>query len=297
MNTISLVKPLVIVTHPGKGHRDDFLACCLAITVGTQVPIYRRLPTLDELSDPQVWVIDVGGSYASICNNYDHHQFKSSVDDAECALSLVAMSLGCYEGLQEFPWLKFTEILSTLDPTATYSHYKMPMEAFHASKSPIEAVVLSMWSNVAVVSPGDALYTLMYHIGFSILDLIKLLEERGINKAHAATKQPEPSTEEYKFISTIQLRNLLLNLLYDRAMSGLELISQVFDNKLKLQWGRSGVVAIYDVLRQLELNEFVFSDLCEVRGEWCVVYEITKQGVADLERNSDHLGAYCKVSQ
>ena len=63
-----------IVTHPGGAHKDDLLAVCvLAALHGC--PIVRREPTPEELDDPQVAVVDIGGIHDPARSNFDHHHF------------------------------------------------------------------------------------------------------------------------------------------------------------------------------------------------------------------------------
>ena len=47
-----------ILTHPGGAHKDDFLACAVLLSK-FPVPIFRRDPTAEELTDPG----DCGGGH------------------------------------------------------------------------------------------------------------------------------------------------------------------------------------------------------------------------------------------
>ena len=99
-----------IITHPGRAHKDDFLAICLLIS-RAPAPILRGEPSPEDLADPTLAVIDVGGEHEPARMNFDHHQW--SRDRAPtCALSLVLDHLGCYEDAQQFwRWLATTERL------------------------------------------------------------------------------------------------------------------------------------------------------------------------------------------
>ena len=66
--------PQLIVTHPGGAHKDDFLACCLLAHLHGS-PIQRREPTSEDLANPSICVVDVGGEHDAQLNNFDHHQF------------------------------------------------------------------------------------------------------------------------------------------------------------------------------------------------------------------------------
>lgn len=79
------------VVHNGKCHRDEVLAVGLAIVLGiidVRTPVYRREPSQEELEDPTILVLDVGGIHDPARNDFDHHQFDPEVE--ECALTLLA---------------------------------------------------------------------------------------------------------------------------------------------------------------------------------------------------------------
>jgi len=75
-----------IVTHAGDAHWDDILAVGAAIYELGPVPVYRREPTLQELDDPEVLVLDTGMRFEPELNNYDHHQLGAN--SGETALTL-----------------------------------------------------------------------------------------------------------------------------------------------------------------------------------------------------------------
>ena len=114
-----------MITHGGKAHLDDVFACALALvdrawgglenghaaTVEAAladacegVVIERREPTEDELANPHVLVIDVGGHYRPELGNFDHHQFPKGTK--ESAMSLFAASIGlpdsAFDGTAEY---------------------------------------------------------------------------------------------------------------------------------------------------------------------------------------------------
>ena len=101
-----------IITHGGNAHLDDMASCALALVDRTwdylkrnEVPteealgkacesvvIERREPTTEELEDPHVLVLDVGGRYEPEKGNFDHHQLPAGTK--ESAMSLFAASIG-----------------------------------------------------------------------------------------------------------------------------------------------------------------------------------------------------------
>ena len=86
-----------IITHSGKAHLDDLMACAIAIAHlkiwedTTDVEIERRDPTDAELEDRAVTVLDVGGRYEPTNGNFDHHQLPRGSKDS--AMTLLAANL------------------------------------------------------------------------------------------------------------------------------------------------------------------------------------------------------------
>jgi uncharacterized UPF0160 family protein len=65
----------LIIVHPGVFHADDALAVAiLFFVVGRRLPVERRNPTDEELDDPEVIVVDVGGRFDVRTRCFDHHQ-------------------------------------------------------------------------------------------------------------------------------------------------------------------------------------------------------------------------------
>ena len=52
----------MILTHPGGAHKDDLLAVCI-LAAQHGAPIVRREPTSEELNDPEVAIVDIGGDH------------------------------------------------------------------------------------------------------------------------------------------------------------------------------------------------------------------------------------------
>lgn len=74
---VNLENVRLVVTHPGVFHADDVIAVALlaCLTSGTENDaVQRRVPTVEELEDPTVLVLDVGGRHNPSLRNFDHHQ-------------------------------------------------------------------------------------------------------------------------------------------------------------------------------------------------------------------------------
>jgi len=84
-----------VITHNGIFHADDVMSIALIKEQVNEIPVERtRNISIEDINDPEVWVVDVGGEFNHELNNYDHHQSKEL--DASCILVLKALT---YEGL------------------------------------------------------------------------------------------------------------------------------------------------------------------------------------------------------
>ena len=114
-----------IVTHPGGAHKDDLLAVCVLVAA-YGAPVARRNPTDEELDDPSVAVVDIGGSDDASKSNFDHHQYPREHEPV-CALSLVLRHLGVYDDAREFcDWLEPAEWLDARGPNQTANWLGVP---------------------------------------------------------------------------------------------------------------------------------------------------------------------------
>lgn len=66
-----------IITHSGIFHADETVAIAILKTVFGEVEVEKTFkPTPESLENPEIFVLDIGGSYNPKKNNYDHHQDK-----------------------------------------------------------------------------------------------------------------------------------------------------------------------------------------------------------------------------
>lgn len=179
-----------IITHGGKAHLDDLMACALALvdrawgslenghtaTLETAladacegVVIGRRDPTAEELKDPHVLVLDVGGQYRPELRNFDHHQLPR--ETRESAMSLFAASIGLPDGsfngtaeykpgsaeypddsmasfLEDaFPWFRTRVELDACGPFAVAKENGVEWSVVEKFLGPCEDVVLGMFES------------------------------------------------------------------------------------------------------------------------------------------------------
>ncbi|MBC8127710.1 MAG: MYG1 family protein [Gloeobacteraceae cyanobacterium ES-bin-144] len=167
----------LILTHPGGSHKDEFLACCLLLAKHS-VPIVRREPSADDLSDPAIAVIDVGGEHDVQRGNFDHHQFPKDHPPI-CSLSLVLQHLGVYQDARAFcEWLEPAEWFDTRGAMETARWLGIEREKLAKLNSPIDVTLLRRFAMVSELKPGEPLWEVMQWIGADMLDYVKNLRER-----------------------------------------------------------------------------------------------------------------------
>lgn len=174
-----------ILTHPGGAHKDEFLACCVLLTVHP-VPVVRREPTEADLADPALCVVDVGHAHDPARNNYDHHQLPKD-HPPTCSLSLVLQALGLYAEAREFcPWLEVAEWFDARGPFATAEWLGVDRDTLGRLASPIDGALLRRFAASTRVAPGEPLWEIMREIGADIVGYVRTLRTRLAHlEAHA----------------------------------------------------------------------------------------------------------------
>ena len=157
-----------IVTHGGGAHRDDFVA--VALMIATEAPsaiVHRRDPTLEEMTDVNTAVIDVGGGADGV-HCFDHHQLTK--ESTICSVTLVLGYLKLLElGRKVWKWLGATERLDTQGPFKSASHYGIKPELFLELMSPVEGWILRMFGDTTLIVPGDDFHRLLASFGKSLI--------------------------------------------------------------------------------------------------------------------------------
>lgn len=166
-----------ILTHPGGAHKDDLLAACVLASLHN-CPIVRRDPTPDELDDPGVAVIDIGGSHDPSRNNFDHHHFPRE-HPPTCALSLVLQSLDLYDDARTFcEWLEPAEWFDSRGPKRTAEWLGVPRRAVAQMGSPIDGTLLRRFAAAAIHRPGETVYDYLRLVGRDLLDYLRTVREQ-----------------------------------------------------------------------------------------------------------------------
>ncbi|MBU0995751.1 MAG: MYG1 family protein [Proteobacteria bacterium] len=104
----------LIITHPGSAHFDEFFAISLIIAINDDVEFHidRRDPAPDELKNPTVWVVDIGGEYNPHLKNFDHHQNL----EIPASFMIVADFLGVSSKLSVLPWWAYKDRIDRFGP-------------------------------------------------------------------------------------------------------------------------------------------------------------------------------------
>lgn len=162
----------MIVTHPGGSHKDDLLAVCVLASLHN-CPVERREPTEADLADPEVAVVDIGGSHEPALCNFDHHHFPRE-HPPTCALSLVLDHLGLYQDAKRFcDWLEPAEWFDSRGPKKTGEWLGVPRRAISQLNSPIDMTLLRRFAQKSRLEPDDPLYAYMKMVGDDLLTYLR----------------------------------------------------------------------------------------------------------------------------
>lgn len=166
-----------ILTHPGGAHNDEFLACCVLLTVHP-APIVRREPTPDDLGTVTTCVVDVGARHEPGLNNFDHHQLPKD-HPPTCSLSLVLQVLELYDDARRFcDWLETTEWFDARGPIQTAAWLGLTTDTLARLNSPVNGALLRQFALSTRLEPGQPLWEIMRLIGSDIVGTIRTLRLR-----------------------------------------------------------------------------------------------------------------------
>jgi hypothetical protein len=184
-----------ILTHPGSAHKDDVLAVCV-LAARTSAPVVRRTPTQEELDDPAIAIVDVGGAHDPERSNFDHHHFPRE-HPPTCALSLVLEALSLYDDALQFcDWLQTAEWFDSRGPNKTAQWLGVPRKAISQLNSPIDQTLLKRFAKRTELAPGEPLYEFMRYVGEDILEHLRLVRERIAYVAEHAERWSIPAGDD-----------------------------------------------------------------------------------------------------
>jgi len=157
MSILSSVEKIIV--HAGSCHDDEIVAISLALaTMGYLVDVFRRDPTPEELNNPNVLVMDVGGIHnpSDLC--FDHHQLARDAAPTNAA-SLLVDALGLTKAFElQGWWASFVE----LDSKGPFAVAKtLGLESFpFALQSPLGSALKNTIANMEEI-PEPFLQVLM----------------------------------------------------------------------------------------------------------------------------------------
>jgi hypothetical protein len=138
----------------------------------------RWIRTADELDDPEVAIVDVGGVHDPARSNFDHHHFPRE-HAPTCALSLVLDHLGLYQDALKFcDWLETAEWFDSRGPKKTGEWLGVPRRAISQLNSPIDMTLLRRFGQLTRLEPTDPLYVYMKMVGDDLLEYLRVARER-----------------------------------------------------------------------------------------------------------------------
>lgn len=132
---------LKLVSHEGNRHLDDWGAISLMLYLYPDARVEYVHPQgvpQEYLSDPNVFLIDVGGSYEPSLNNYDHHHNK----EVPCSLSLIVKHF--------FPNVPYSSALEAIDTIDRFGF----QEAVRKGLVQIDKEVDRLRKIILLVPPG-----------------------------------------------------------------------------------------------------------------------------------------------
>ncbi|MEL6431731.1 MAG: MYG1 family protein [Planctomycetota bacterium] len=162
----------LVVTHPGGAHKDDLLAVSVLVALHG-CPVERREPTSEDLADPAVAVVDVGGAHDPARANFDHHQFPRD-HRPTCSLSLVLDALGLYEDALKFcDWLETAEHFDSRGPKRTAEWLGVPRRAVSQLSSPIDVSLLKAFAAPPSHQPGELVHGFLELVGRDLVGYLR----------------------------------------------------------------------------------------------------------------------------
>ena len=162
-----------IITHPGIAHFDDLLSVALILALDKNIEkVERRVPTKEEIEDPEIWKLDIGAGYNPTLKLYDHHQ--EDLREKECTFSILLKEWGLWEdAIEVYPELK-TYLIRDISRTVGVKQYlNASTKAISLLNSHIERVIIHRFERKNVVEKKSFSFSLLKMIGYEFFRGIK----------------------------------------------------------------------------------------------------------------------------
>ena len=133
---------------------------------------------MEDVANPSIAVVDVGGEHEPLRMNFDHHQFPADYEPT-CALSLVLRHLGLYEEARQYcDWLETSEWLDTRGAVKTAKWLGIERSAMAKLNSPVDITLLRRFAKQDKHEAGQPVYEVMRMIGEDMVSFLKGMRER-----------------------------------------------------------------------------------------------------------------------
>ena len=172
---------MVVLTHNGRAHRDEFLSVCILLAVNPTVSrIVRHEPSKEELLSKEVFVVDTGQEYSPETLNFDHHQMESKWDEPVCSLTLILRHFGLEaQARNVFPWLRPTEAGDVFGLAGTAAAAGIDKNVdIRPLLSPVEKAILERFSAVDELTPEHPMFDEMKSIGDALMSELRTVSHR-----------------------------------------------------------------------------------------------------------------------
>lgn len=221
---------MLIITHPGSAHLDDFLSCCFVISKCQNIKkIKRKEPNNGEIKDPSIWKLDVGENYDPEIRCFDHHQNEITND---CTISLLLKKWDMWSiASKVHKWLNIVVIRDTIGPEEVKNKLRISYKAMGELDSFVERTMLDKFKKQKEIKSGSLLFTLMKMIGDNFFFLI--------DEYNKTVKDIEGKIE-YKIIEGVQ------SIFCHKGLKHSSTLLRIIRDRMREKWpDMRGGIAVY----------------------------------------------------
>ena len=221
--------PKYIVVHAGQAHRDEVIACGIAMSIHGPLDIYRRDPTEAELDDPNVLVLDVGGRHEPLKGNFDHHQLPRDSAPA-CAYTMYAEHVGVSDVLSLRKWYSVGAMMDSKGPFATAKSLGLEKFPFELTAGPIEGQFMVAFEGSDRILTSNLLGQFICLMGIGMvssakeyaakLALLKMMAEKHLVKGQEVLVFPTSDIEGSQEIRDAHFPEAAVSLSWDDRGKG-----------------------------------------------------------------------------